>query len=193
MLPLAADVGARRAQLRHPAPHAAGCAQLRDARELVVGDGEAELQRLQRPVDRQAGVGEHPQVRHADRRGDPQLVGVAGPGIVVGRRVNRSDAHAGPLALARSQLAEDREVGGRSGARLPAEWVGAEAASHIVQRHGGAADQPVQFSYRLGCLRSGVERDRHSAQVDAVEHGCQVADGNPAVAADQPHRCDAVC
>ena len=47
--------------------------------ELVGGDGEAELERVQRVVDGQPGVGQRPQVGDADRGGDGELVASLAP------------------------------------------------------------------------------------------------------------------
>ncbi len=107
-------VARRSAEFGHPGPQPAGRPQLGDRGELVGGHGEAELERVQRVGDRQPGVGQRAQVGHADRRGDGQLVGVAGAGVVIDRGVDGRDPQLGRRG---DQRGEAARTSGRRGCR----------------------------------------------------------------------------
>ena len=137
--------GSRRAERGDPGPDPPGRAQLGDRGELVRGDREPELHRVQRRVDVEPGVGQRPQVRHPDRGGDRQLGRVARAGVVVDGRVDgrhpqvrvvRARAPAGSRSAAAPVRARS-PIG--SAPRLPRTSAGSRPRSPTSRRYAAAA------------------------------------------------------
>jgi len=157
-----------------------------DRQELVGGDRIAELECVQRRVDGEAGVGQRPQVGDADRCRDGQLVGVAAAGVVVDRAVDRGHPQLRELGGLSGQLAEQRQVGGRAGARPEPDRVGTERAGDLVRGDPPFGHQAQEGVGRLARLHTRVQSDRREIEVDAVERRWQFGDGQTRVAEHKP-------
>ncbi len=193
MLTLAASGLGDTAQLEEPGPGAAGGAQLRDGRELLVGGGEPHVELVGGGVDVEAGLDEQPQVGGTGEQAVGELLHVGRAGVVHGGGVDDDAARAATLREVR-HLDGHRGVGDRAlqadaqhGAGVRAERVGAVAGAGRG-RHGLVVEHGVE---RLG----GGERvgrvlhhDGREVDEDRLQDAGERAGRDGAVAHAEPQR-----
>ena len=182
MLALAARVG-RAAGLQHARPEPTGGAQLRDRGELLVGGGVAELQEPGRARDVEPGVGERPQVRHARRHREAQLLRVGAARGVHREPVDDDRAHQRVLGRHPLRQRNDRgDVRAHAGAGPQPDRVEPEGA-----QQGGRVGEPArQVEVRgrgAGVGPAGVERD--GGEVEQHTRRARVGSSAPSPVASQ--------